>query len=149
MVVCKKIMLAAQQSQAEYADEYRKLRDYKVDGYVWLDTKYIRTKRNRKLEFKNFGPFLITDVVDSQSYQLKLSDRWRIPSVFHVSLLKEDSSKQGEESPRLDDMEFDEGDAHEYVVADAHEIDGHRKEVTATRSEDQGEALKPWHCCKR
>ena len=59
MGVCKKIMLAAQQSQAVYADKHRKSRDYKVDGYVWLNTKHIRTKRNRKLEFKNFGPFLI------------------------------------------------------------------------------------------
>ena len=109
MGVCKKIMLAAQQSQAEYADKHRKSRDYKVDDSVWLNTKYIRTKRNRKLEFKDFGPFLITEVVDSQSYRLKLSDRWRIHNVFHVSLLDKDSSKQGEESQRLDDMEFDGG----------------------------------------
>ena len=38
-------------------------------------------------------------------------------------------------------MEFDEGDAHE--------TDGHRKEVIATRSEEaerQGEALNPFFC---
>ena len=85
---------------------------------MWLNIKYIRIKRNRKLEFKNFGSFLITDVIDSQLYRLKLSDRWRIHNVFHVSLLEKDSSKQGEIShQRLDDMKFDEGDAHDYAVA--------------------------------
>ncbi len=117
MGVCKDAILTAQQSQAEYADKHRKSRDYKVGDSVWLNTKYIRTKRNRKLEFKNFGPFLITDVVGLQSYRLQLPERWRIHNVFHVSLLEKDSSKKGEISPRLEDMEFDEGDIHEYVVA--------------------------------
>ena len=35
-----------------------------------------------------------------------------------MSLLEKNSSKQGEVShQRLDDMKFDEGDAHDYVVA--------------------------------
>lgn len=118
MGVCKEAILAAQETQATYANRHRKSREYSVGDYVWLNTKYIRTKRNRKLEFKNFGPFLITHVIGKQSYRLKLPDRWRIHNVFHVSLLEKDSSKQGEVNPRLEDMEFDEGDAPEYVVAD-------------------------------
>ncbi len=115
--VCKDAILAAQQSQEEYANRHRKSRDYKVGDRVWLNTKYIRTKRNRKLEFKHFGPFLITDVIGSQSYRLELPSGWRIHNVFHVSLLEKDSSKQGEVSQSLENMEFDEGDAHDYVVA--------------------------------
>lgn len=34
-----------------------------------------------------------------------------------MSLLEKDSSKQGGVSPSLEDMEFDEGDTHDYVVA--------------------------------
>lgn len=34
-----------------------------------------------------------------------------------MSLLEKDSSKQGEITPRLEDMEFDEGDSRDYVVA--------------------------------
>lgn len=77
MGVCKEAMLAAQQSQAEYeyADKHRKSSDYEVGEYVWLNIKYIRTKRDRKLEFKDFGPFLITDVIGSRLYRLELSDR--------------------------------------------------------------------------
>ncbi len=117
MGVCKDAILTAQQSQAEYANKHRKSRDYKAGDLVWLNTKYLKTKRNRKLEFKNFGPFLITDVIGSQSYRLELPSGWRIHNVFHVSLLEKDSSKQGEVSQSLENMEFDEGDAHDYVVA--------------------------------
>ena len=34
-----------------------------------------------------------------------------------MSLLEKDSSKQGEVSQSLENMEFDEGDAHDYVIA--------------------------------
>ena len=93
MNVYKDAILTAQQSQTEYVNKHRKSRDYKVDDLIWLNTKYLKTKRNRKLKFKNFDPFLITNVIGLQFYRLELPSDWRIHNVFHVFLLEKDSSK--------------------------------------------------------
>ena len=44
MGMCKDAILAARQSQAEFANRHRKSRDYKVGDRVWLNTKYIKKK---------------------------------------------------------------------------------------------------------
>ena len=51
---------------------------------VWLNSKYIKTKQNRKLEAKFFGPFQVLYPVAKQVYKLELSKKWRIHDIFHV-----------------------------------------------------------------
>ena len=49
-----------------------KPRSYVPGEKVWLNNKYIKTKRNRKLEAKFFGPFWILHPLRKQVYKLDL-----------------------------------------------------------------------------
>ena len=45
---------------------------YAPGNKVWLNTKYLKTKQNRKLKVKFFGPFRVLHPVGQQTYQLEL-----------------------------------------------------------------------------
>ena len=72
-----------------------------------MNSKYIKTKRNQKLEAKFFGPFRVLHPVGKQAYKLELSRKWRIHDVFHVSLLEQDTTRKG----RVDENDATELDA--------------------------------------
>ena len=55
---------------------------------VWLDSRNLKTLYHKKMAPKREGPFKITDVLGPLTYQLKLSEMWRIHNVFHASLLR-------------------------------------------------------------
>ena len=43
--------------------------EFKEGDYVWLVGKYIRTSRpKKKLDYKNFRPFKVTRVINTQAY---------------------------------------------------------------------------------
>ena len=48
------------------------LRSYVPGEKVWLNSKYIKTKRNQKLEAKFFGSFRVLQPVGNQAYKLEL-----------------------------------------------------------------------------
>ena len=83
-----------------------------------MNSKYIKTKRNRKLEAKFFGPFRVLYPVGKQAYKLELPKKWRIHDVFHVSLLEQDTTRKGWVDKKVRQMEFDAGDndSGEYEV---------------------------------
>ena len=92
-------------------------RSYTPGEKVWLNSKYIKTKRNQKLEAKFFGPFRVLHLVRKQVYKLELPKKWRIHDVFYVSLLEQDTTRKG----RVNDenaAELDAGDneSGEYEV---------------------------------
>ena len=94
-----------------------KPQSYALGKKVWLNSKYIRTKRNRKLEAKFFGRFRVLYSVKKQAYKLELPKKWRVHDVFDVSLLEQDTAKKA----RVDDentAELDAGDneSREYKV---------------------------------
>ncbi len=45
---------------------------YAPGEMVWLNSKYIKTKRNKKLESKFFGPFRVLHTVGKQANKLEL-----------------------------------------------------------------------------
>ncbi len=48
---------------------------YTLGENVWLNSKYIKTKQNKKLENKFFGLFRVFYAVAKQAYKLKLSTK--------------------------------------------------------------------------
>ena len=95
IAACRENLQHAQKLQKRAHNKGTKPRSYAPGEKVWLNNKYIKTKRNRKLEAKFFGPFRVLHPVGSQAYKLELPKRWKIHDVFHVSLLEQDTTRKG------------------------------------------------------
>ena len=76
MIVCQENLHYAQELQKRAHDKGVKPWSYAPGEKVWLNSKYIKTKHNRKLE---------------------LPKKWRIHDVFHVSLIEQDTTRKGRE----------------------------------------------------
>ena len=72
MIVCRKNFYNAQELQNRAQDKGVKPRSYVSGEKVWLNSKFIKTKRNRKLETKCFEPFQVLHPVGKQAYKLEL-----------------------------------------------------------------------------
>ncbi len=86
--VCYQNLLHAQEFQKKSHEKGVKSRSYPPSEKVWLNSKYINTKRNKKLKSKFFEPFQVLYTVGKQAYKLELPIKWKIHDVFYVSLLK-------------------------------------------------------------
>ena len=94
MKVCCQNLFHAQELQKRPHDKGVKNHSYALSEKVWLNSKYIKMKRNKKLESKFFGPFQFFYVVRKQAYKLELLIKWKIHNVFHISLLEQDITKK-------------------------------------------------------
>ena len=72
MKVCCQNLLHAQELQKRAHNKGVKSRSYAPSEKVWLNSKYIKIKRNKKLESKFFKPFQVFHAVKKQAYRLKL-----------------------------------------------------------------------------
>ncbi len=72
MTICRDNLQYAQELQKHYHDKHAKPTSYAPGEKAWLNSKYIKTKRNRKLEAKFFGPFRVLHQVGKQAYKLEL-----------------------------------------------------------------------------
>ena len=72
MIVCQENLHHAQELQKRAHNKGVKPRSYAPGEKIWLNSKYIKTKRNRKLEAKFFGPFRVLHPVKKQAYKLEL-----------------------------------------------------------------------------
>ena len=63
MIICQKNLQHAQNLQKRAHNKSIKPRSYASDDKIWLNSKYIKTKRNRKLEAKFFRPFQVLQPV--------------------------------------------------------------------------------------
>ncbi len=64
MEVCCQNLLYAQELQKRAHDKRVKSRSYAPGEKVWLNSKYIKTKRNKKPESKFFEPFRVLHAVE-------------------------------------------------------------------------------------
>ena len=110
MIVCRENVHHAQEIQKRAHYKGVKSRNYAPGDNVWLNSRYIKTKRNQKLEVKFFGPFQILHPVGKQAYKLKLPRKWKIHDVFHVSMLKQDTTRTGRVDEEVRQMKFDVSD---------------------------------------
>ena len=92
-------------------------------------------KRNRKLEAKFLGLFWVLHPVGKQAYKLKFSKKWRIHDVFHISLLKQDTTKKGQVNDAQVDFEFEAGNNKEY------EVNGIQDSAIYTKKSTTGQLL--------
>ncbi|KKF92183.1 Integrase p49 [Ceratocystis platani] len=83
-------MAMAQNFHEEQANRHRQPpRQFQVDDKVWLDARTIQTARpQKKLDWKNLGPFRICKIISPYAYKLELPASMRIHPVFHVSKLR-------------------------------------------------------------
>ena len=95
MAACQQNLYHAQELQKRAHNKGAKPQSYAPGDKVWLSSKHLKTKRNRKLEAKFLGSFQVLYPVGKQAYKLKLPKKWRIHNVFHVSLLEQDITKKG------------------------------------------------------
>ncbi len=70
--VCYQNLFHTQKLQKRAHDKEIKSRSYTPGEKVWLNGKYIKTKRNKKLENKFFGPFQVLHAVEKQAYKLEI-----------------------------------------------------------------------------
>ncbi len=94
--VCCQNLLHRQELQKRAHDKGVKSRSYVQGEKVWLNSEYIKTKSNKILKSKFFGPFQVLHVVGKQVYKLELPTKWKIHDVFHVLLLEQDNTKKGQ-----------------------------------------------------
>ena len=78
MNVCCQNLLHAQDLQKRAHDKDVKPWSYALGENIWLNSKHIKTKRNRKLEAKFFEPFQVLHSVKKQTYKLELIAKWKI-----------------------------------------------------------------------
>ena len=116
MIVCRENLHHAQELQKRAHDKGVKPRSYAPGDKVWLNSKYIKTKQNRKLEAKFFGPFRVLHPVGKQAYKLELPRKWRIHDVFHVSLLEQDTTRKGRVDEDATELDAGDDEGGEYEV---------------------------------
>ena len=88
MVMYRKNLYHTQKLLKQAYNKRVKPRSYVLSKKVWLNSKFIKTKQNRKLEAMSFGLFQVPHLVKKQVYKLKLPGNWKIHDIFHLSLLE-------------------------------------------------------------
>ena len=97
MIVCRGNLYHTRELQKQAHNKGVKPWSYSSGKKVWFNSKYIKTKRKRKLEAKFFGLFQVLHLVEKQVYKLELPRNWRIHDVFHLSLMEQDTTRKGRE----------------------------------------------------
>ncbi len=77
----------AQEQQTTTHNKHTQLKNFSVEDQVMLFTKNLRDARlKKKLSQKYTEFFAVVNLVEPQSYRLRLSLTWRIHFVFHLSI---------------------------------------------------------------
>ena len=116
MAACQQNLNHAQELQKQAHNKDVKPWSYAPGDKVWLSSKHLKTKRNRKLKAKFLDLFWVLHPVGKKAYKLKLPKKWRIHNVFYISLLGQDNTKKGQVNNMQLDFEFEAGNNKGYEV---------------------------------
>ena len=70
MAICRENFQYAQKLQKQYHYKHAKPKSYAPGKKFWLNSKYIKTKQNHKLEAKFFKPFRVLHLTGKTSLQI-------------------------------------------------------------------------------
>jgi hypothetical protein len=117
MDFCRTEIIAAQARWEDYTNQSRKpARRYLPGQKVWLNARNIQTLRpQKKLDWKNLGPFTVKQMIGSHACELKLPATMRIHPVFNVNLLRPaaDNPAPGQRQPPPPPVEVEGMDQYE------------------------------------
>ena len=116
IIVCQENLYHAQELQKQAHNKGVKRKSYAPGDKIWLNSKYLKTKQNRKLEAKFFRLFQVLHPVGKQAYKLKLPKKWRIHDIFDISLLKQDTTRKERVDKKMTELDFEFGNSKEYEV---------------------------------
>ena len=130
ITVCQENLYHAQELQKQTHNNGVKPKRYAPGNKVWLNSKYIKTKQNRKIKAKFSRPFQVLHLVSKKAYKLKLLKKWRIQNVFHVLLLEQNNIRM-ERVKKVSELNADDN-SKEYEIEAiwgsavyARELEGH------------------------
>ena len=89
---------------------------YALSDKVCLNSKYIKTKRNQKLEAKFLKLFQVLHPIGKQADKLELSKRWKIQNIFHVLLLEQNTTRKERVNQRVTELELEARNSKKYKV---------------------------------
>ena len=75
IIVFQENLYHAQKFRKQAYNKGVKIKNYASSNKVWLNSKYIKTKQNRKLKAKFFKPFQVFHLISKQAYKLELSKK--------------------------------------------------------------------------
>lgn len=116
MSTCCENLHHTQEFQKQAYNRRIKPGSYVPGDKVWLNSKYIKIKQNRKLEAKFFDLFQVLYSVGKQAYKLELLKKWRIHEVFHMFLLEWNITKKGQVDENVTQLEFEVNDVKKFEV---------------------------------
>lgn len=79
----------AQKLQKQAHNKDVKPKSYIFNNKDWLNSKFIKTKQNRKLEAKFFKLLQVLHLIKKQVYKLEFSKKKKIFDFFYMLLLKQ------------------------------------------------------------
>lgn len=117
MSVCREKLQHTQELQKPYHNKYAKSKNYAQGDKVLLNSKYLKTKQNHKLEFKFFGFYQVLHPIRKQAYKLELSKRQRFHDIFYVFSAEQDITKKRWVDKKTSQLEFEDNNkGKEYKV---------------------------------
>ena len=116
MTICWENFHHTQELQKQAHNKGVKPRSYVPNDKVWLNSKYIKTKQNRKFKTKFFRPFWLLHLIGKQAYKLELAKWWRIHDIFQMLLLEQNTTRKGWVDEKITELKFKAGNSKEYKV---------------------------------
>ena len=94
IIICKKNIYHTQKLQKRAYNINVKPKNNVSSNKIWLNSKYIKTKQNKKLKVKVFRLFEVLHQVGKQAYKLKFIRKWRMYDIFSILLLKQNTTRK-------------------------------------------------------